>query len=142
MGPRSTGAGDDVLPPAPAPAARRPVQEGSMGRTFRRLVLLGPGLAWWLVFLVVPLLVVLAYSFFHRATNGGVVFDFCLDNYVRALDPLYLNVLWFSLRVAVITTMVALLIGYPAAYFIATRPRRWRTPPPLPLILPLGDSFL
>lgn len=132
----------DVPAPAPAPAARRPVQEGSMGRTFRRLVLLGPGLGWWLVFLVVPLLVVLAYSFFHRGTYGGVVFDFTLDNYVRALDPLYLNVLWFSLRVAVITTMVALLIGYPAAYFIATRPRRWRTPLLILIILPFWTSFL
>src|SRR3990172_9641294 len=113
-----------------------------MGRTIRRLVLLGPGLGWWLAFLVVPLLVVLAYSFFRRGTFGGVVFDFTLDNYVRALDPLYVRVLWFSLRVAVITPLVALLIGYPAAYYIATRPRRWRTPLLVFIILPFWTSFL
>ena len=113
-----------------------------MNRTIRRLVLLGPGLGWWLVFLVVPLLVVLAYSLFRRGTYGGIVFDFTFDNYVRALDPLYLNVLWFSLRVAVTATAVALLIGYPAAYFIATRPRRWRAPLLVLIILPFWTSFL
>ncbi|OGN86591.1 MAG: ABC transporter permease [Chloroflexi bacterium GWC2_73_18] len=113
-----------------------------MSRLARRLVLLGPGLGWWLVFLALPLMVVLAYSFFRRGTYGGVVFDFTLDNYVRALDPLYLGVLGFSLRIAVITTAVALLIGYPAAYFIATRPRRWRTPLLVLIILPFWTSFL
>ena len=99
-------------------------------------------LGWWAVFLVVPVGLVIAYSVFQRGTYGGVVPTFTLDNFVRALDPLYLRVFLFSLRVAVIATVIALLIGYPAAYFIATLPRRWRTPVLVLVILPFWTSLL
>jgi spermidine/putrescine transport system permease protein len=77
-----------------------------------------------------------------RGEFGGVVPTLTLDNYVRALDPLYVGVLLGSLRMAAIATAVALLIGYPTAYFIATRPRRWRTPLLIIVILPFWTSFL
>ena len=108
----------------------------------RRLLLLGPALGWWAVFLLVPVGLVIAYSVFQRGTYGGVVPTFTLDNFVRAVDPLYLRVLLFSLRVAVIATVIALLIGYPAAYLIATLPRRWRTPVLVLVILPFWTSLL
>ncbi|HSO29093.1 MAG TPA: ABC transporter permease [Candidatus Sulfomarinibacteraceae bacterium] len=108
----------------------------------RRLLLLGPALGWWAVFLVVPVGLVIAYSVFERGTYGGVVPTFTLENFVRAVDPLYLRVLLFSLRVAVLATVIALLIGYPAAYFIATLPRRWRTPVLVLVILPFWTSLL
>jgi spermidine/putrescine transport system permease protein len=108
----------------------------------RRLLLLGPALGWWAVFLVVPVALVVVYSVFQRGTYGGVVPTFTLDNFARAIDPLYLRVLLFSLRVAVIATVVALLIGYPAAYLIATLPRRWRTPVLVLVILPFWTSLL
>lgn len=108
----------------------------------RRLLLLGPALAWWTLLLVVPIALVLMYSFFERGTYGGVVWNFNLDNFVRALDPLYVRVLLFSLRIALIATVIALLIGYPAAYLIATLPRRWRTPILVLTILPFWTSLL
>jgi len=110
--------------------------------TRRRLLLLGPALGWWAVFLVVPIALVLVYSFFDRGTYGGVVWDFNLDNFARALDPLYVKVLLFSLRIAVTATVIALLIGYPAAYLIATLPPRWRTPVLVLTILPFWTSLL
>ncbi|MBA3876374.1 MAG: ABC transporter permease [Anaerolinea sp.] len=108
----------------------------------RRLLLLGPALGWWAVFLVIPVSLVIAYSVFERGTYGGVVPTLTLDNFARAVDPLYLRVLLFSLRVAVLATVIALLIGYPAAYFIATLPRRWRTPVLVLVILPFWTSLL
>ena len=113
-----------------------------MSRWRLRAILLGPALAWWLVFLLVPVGLVLAYSVMLRGEFGGVVPTLTLDNYVRALDPLYVGVLLGSLRMAAIATAVALLIGYPTAYFIATRPRRWRTPLLIIVILPFWTSFL
>jgi len=108
----------------------------------RRLILLGPALSWWVVFLVVPVLLILVYSFFQRGTYGGVVPTFTLDNFARALDPLYLKVLLFSARVALEATIVALLLGYPAAYLIATLPPRWRTPILVLTVLPFWTSLL
>jgi len=113
-----------------------------MSRWRLRAVLLGPAMAWWLVFLLVPVGLVLAYSVMQRGQFGGVVPALSIDNYVRALDPLYVGVFLGSLRMAAIATVVALLIGYPTAYFIATRPRRWRTPLLIIVILPFWTSFL
>ena len=110
--------------------------------TRRRLLLLGPALGWWAVFLIVPVGLVLVYSFFERGTYGGVIPTFNLDNFARALDPLYLRVLLFSLRVALIATVISLLLGYPAAYLIATLPQRWRTPILVLTILPFWTSLL
>ena len=65
-----------------------------------------------------------------------------LDNYRRLFDPLYLKVLLSSVRLAGIATVVALIIGYPAAFCIATAERRWRVPLLILVILPFWTSFL
>jgi len=65
------------------------------------------------VFFLVPVGVLVVYSFFERGPYGGVVYDWTLDNYRRALDDLYIGVLLTSVRIAVVSTAVALLIGYP-----------------------------
>ena len=107
-----------------------------------RLALLGPGVSWWAAFFVVPVGLVLAYSFFRRGAYGGIRYEVSLHNYARAFDPLYLGVLWTSIRIATISTVVALAIGYPAAYAIATASKRWRMPLLLLVILPFWTSFL
>lgn len=108
----------------------------------RRGLLLGPALAWWVVLLVVPVALVLAYAFFERGVFGGVVYEFGFQNFERAFDSLYLEVFGFSLRVALEATLIALLIGYPTAWFIATRPERWRTALLVLVVLPFWTSLL
>ncbi len=102
-----------------------------------------PAFAWWALLLVTPIALVLVSSFFRRGPFGGVVYEFTLDNYVRALDPLYVGVLWYSVQIASITTAICLLIGFPAAYFIATRASpRLRTVLLVLIVLPLLTNFL
>lgn len=108
----------------------------------RRLLLLGPALGWWAVFLVVPVGLILGYSVLERGTYGGVVPVLTFDNLARAVDPLYVRILWFSIRMAVAATVIALVIGYPAAYLIATMPPRWRTPILVLTVLPFWTSLL
>jgi spermidine/putrescine transport system permease protein len=117
------------------------------GRSRRRVwgsraVLLGPGTAWWAAFFVVPVGILIAYSFFKRGPYGGVIYELTLKNYARAIEPLYLRVLLTSVRIAGVATAIALLLGYPAAAFIAGASRRWRTPLLLLVILPFWTSFL
>ena len=105
-------------------------------------VLLGPGLTWLAVLLVVPCALVLAYSFFERGVYGGIDYVFTLENYERAADPLYLKIFWQSFRIAIITTVLALLIGYPAAYYISLcSPRRQKVLLVL-AILPFWSNYL
>ncbi len=119
-----------------------PSPKGGGPRRPSRWLFLGPGLGWWAIFLVIPVGVVLAYSVFRRGEFGGVIADFTLDNYARAIDPLYLGILFSSIQIALLTTVIAVLVGYPVAYFIATRPQRWRTPLLVLVVLPFWTSLL
>jgi len=103
---------------------------------------LGPGLLYWVVFFLAPVALILVYSFFRRSSIGGVDFTFTLDNYIRATEPLFLKVFWFSLRTALLTTAIALVLGYATAYFIATRTPRWRLPLLVIGVLPFWTNLL
>ncbi|MGD2181675.1 ABC transporter permease [Lusitaniella coriacea] len=105
-------------------------------------LLLLPGTAWLLLFFVAPLLIVLLYSFLERGTYGGVLWQFSLENYQRLSKGVYWVVLWRSISLALLTTVACLLIGYPIAFFIATRPPRWRSVLLLLVIIPFWTNFL
>ena len=125
---------------AAVPAASAPA---GLGRVRLEWLTLVPGFAWWAVFLLAPIGLVLVSSFFRRGQFGGVVYEFNLENYARAFDPLYLKVLWYSVRIAFTTTVICLLVGYPAAYFIATRTSaRVRNALLVLVILPFWTNFL
>lgn len=105
-------------------------------------VLLGPGLAYLTVFLVVPLVLVLSYAFLERGRFGGVEATVTLDNLARLASPTYGGVLLDTLAIAGLATLVSLLIGFPAAAAIARMPARWRTVALLAVVLPFWTNFL
>ncbi len=117
-------------------------RRGSRLASGERLALTGPGLLYLTVFMAVPLLLVLVYAFFQRGRFGGIVWKPTLDNFVRALDPVYVSVLGNSLVIAGITTLLAVLLGYPVAYGIAKLPARWRTIALVLVVLPFWTNFL
>lgn len=108
----------------------------------RRLVLTGPGLAWIAGLLVVPCALIVANSFFERGVYGGIDYVLTLGNYARALDPLYAGIFWSSARVALVTTLVSLLIAYPAAYRIALMPKRRQLACLILVMMPLWSNYL
>lgn len=110
--------------------------------TRRLLVLISPSLFWLVVFFLVPLILVFAISFGQRGTYGGVKWNLSLLNYGRFFDPLYLRIFGRTILIAVTTTVVCLLAGYPLAFFIATRPSRWRNALLLLLMIPFWTNFL
>ncbi|MFC4013102.1 ABC transporter permease [Nonomuraea purpurea] len=112
------------------------------GRRLGAFVFLSPGLTYLLVLLLVPLAVVLSYSVFQRGRYGGVVYEFTTENFGRLFDPLYLSVVGVSLKIAGLTTLIALLIGYPTAYLIAQLPRRWKTVALVAVVLPFWTNFI
>ena len=69
--------------------------------------------------LVLPMGLIAVYSIMEQG-NSIVPFSFTLEYYVKFFtDPDFLLILWRSLLIAVKTTVICLLLGYPAAYFIA-----------------------
>ncbi|MCO6452617.1 MAG: ABC transporter permease [Caldilineales bacterium] len=119
-----------------------------MQRFFRRhpssqaWALLAPSGLFLLVFFIAPLFIVLIYSFLERGTYGGVIWQFTAENFQRVFDALYLNVFLRSVYIAVITTVVCLLMGYPLAYWLTTRPPSQRSLLLLLLMIPFWTNFL
>lgn len=109
---------------------------------FRFLVLFLPGAFWLLVFFILPLLIVLVYSFLTRGTYGGIEPILTLKNYIRLADSRYVLVFRRSLSMALITTVASLILGYPLAYFIARAPARWRGALLLLVVVPFWTNFL
>jgi spermidine/putrescine transport system permease protein len=108
----------------------------------RVLVLIFPSLFWLIVFFALPLLIVFVYSFLKRGPYGQIVWEFNLKNYARFFDPLYLKIFVRSFRIAGLTTIFCFLFGYPMAYWIATRPPKWRNTLLLLLMIPFWTNFL
>ncbi len=105
-------------------------------------VLLGPGLFWLIFFFAIPLLLILTYSFLDRGKFGGIVWNFQLDNYIRFADLLYIRIFIRSFNIAVITTVICLLIGYPMAYWMVKQPLRKRTTYLLLIMMPFWTNFV
>jgi len=103
--------------------------------------LLAPGMFWLIVFFLVPILIMLAYSFMPRGIYGGVDPGFTLEHYARFFDPLYLDVLQRTFLWSVACTLICLLLGYPVAFLIA-RAGRWQHLLLLLVVLPFWTSFL
>ena len=105
--------------------------------------LLLPGLALLFFLFYLPQLLMLLVSLGRRTAYGGVERSFSLANYLRAVEPLYLAILWRSFVLAAVTTLLCLLLGYPVAWWLARRaPPRWRNALLTLVILPFWTSFL
>jgi len=101
-----------------------------------------PTVVWLLLFFLVPLVFVLGFAFMQRGAYGTVEMQFTLDNIVRVFDPLYMGTLWETVKIAVITTVLCLLIGYPFAYTITIVDRKYRSILLLLATIPFWINFL
>lgn len=101
-----------------------------------------PMALWTTVFVAVPLVYVLGLSFMKKAATWGVVAEFSLDSYKNLLNPVYLKVFAQSFWVAILTTVFALLIGYPFAYFTAKLPKKHRSLVLMLMLVPFWTNSL
>ncbi|MFZ5960477.1 ABC transporter permease [Pseudomonas sp. QL9] len=104
--------------------------------------LLAPGLGWLALFLLLPCLLVLLYSFLERGAYGGIDYVFTWENYRRAVDPLYLDILLRSAKIAGTAMLFAVLIGYPAAYAITRATPRRQAVYLFLVMLPFWSNYL
>lgn len=123
---------------------------------FHRIAVLFPSYGWLLLFFMAPFLLVLVISF--SQINEGIppyrLFFGVDENHVSYIKPyfgnyaliftdsLYVRGYLDSLRLAAISTLIALLIGYPIAYGIVKQPPKWRNVLLLFIIIPFWTSLL
>jgi spermidine/putrescine transport system permease protein len=99
----------------------------------KRALGLGPALGIIIVFMIIPICIIAVYSFLEANPYGGVRPNFTLDAYIQffferdlddnlVLNSAYLMIFWRSFVLALATTVLCLLIGFPTAYYIAMQP--------------------
>ena len=106
------------------------------------LLLKLPMYLWSIVFVFVALLYVLGLSFLTRGEMVGVTNDITLGNYLRLAAPEYTSVLLKSLRLAGLTTVICILLGYPFGYLMARLSPAARSVVLLLIIVPFWTNAL
>lgn len=113
----------------------------SQGDTYRdaRNWLLAPSWVTLIILVLLPVLLMLVYSFLTKEFRGGVIWEFSFAAYEQffcdrglfgdepcTIEWTYITIFWRSIWQAGLATFLSLLIGFPTAYFIATRPANVR----------------
>ncbi len=119
--------------------ASGPVRDMQRNRTKRNWLLSTPALVVLAAASSGPLLIVVVYSFLSAGEYSGVVWKFSTDAWFNvvffrdifdgttSLADAHMRILWRSVRLSSVTTLITLGIGFPTAYVIATRPRKTRS---------------
>lgn len=105
----------------------------------KKSYLAGPYIVWMSLFIVVPLMLIVAFSFSVKTSEG---LRFSLENFKRLMDPIYFKVFGRSISLAIQSTILCLLIGYPVAYIISKKPEHRRGMLIMLFILPMWMNFL
>lgn len=112
-------------------------------RARRGLRIALPAYAYLVIFFVIPLLLVLVYSFASRSSTGLTVLDdWNFDSYVRLFSSEVVRIFLRSLLLALSTTLICLVVCYPFAYFIATRGPTARNVLLVLVMIPFWSNFL
>ncbi|MDD6325514.1 MAG: ABC transporter permease [Lachnospiraceae bacterium] len=109
-------------------------------KRFSQLVI--PYIAWAVMMLILPMGLIALYSFTKQG-NTIVSFTFTLEHYAKFFtDPDFLIVLWRSLLIALKTTVICLLLGYPVAFFISRSSEKLQNILVLAITIPMWINML
>ena len=95
-----------------------------------------------LLFVLGPLVYMLILSFLTRHETWGVINEVTVKNYQNILEPVYLKTFWESIKLAFISTILVVLVGYPFGYFMAKLTAKWKKRSMMLLMIPFWTSSL
>lgn len=126
-----------VVAPDETPLAQQRQQR------LRLWLLLAPGALWLFFFFVLPLLIVMLYSFATPGPTGNVIWEFNFNSYITLMGKdLYFNAYYRSLWVGLQTTVICLLIGYPLALYMTLAEPKQRNLLLFLVLIPFWTNFL
>lgn len=131
-----------MSPTAPS-SIHQPKWRYRLRRAVQPLILLAPAGLWLLLLLVIPTGLIFELSMVPGLRPEDPIENYGLGNYLRILEPVYLQVMGRSLYYAFGATLACLFMGFPVAYWIALMaPKRWRNLLLVAFVLPLWTSSL
>lgn len=101
-----------------------------------------PSFLWLTVLFVIPTVIVFAIAFKPSDPWGGIGDGWTLDTLRSLGNPNYPAIIWRTIWLSVVTTVICIAFALPTGYFIARAPERWRRILLLLTIIPFWTSFL
>lgn len=101
-----------------------------------------PLYAFTICFVIGPLLYVIALSFAKNGVGSAPVWHFTLENYRKIGEPVYLKSFLQSFQLAITSTVLIVLMGYPFGYFMAKLSQKWKQRMMLLIMVPFWTSSL
>lgn len=101
-----------------------------------------PYIVWMAIFIVIPLLLVLIYSLTAGNVNDPSSLSFSVESYTRVFDVMYLKVIWKSFKLAIISTVFCLVLGYPVALIISNVKAKYKSILLMFFLVPIWMNFL
>ena len=98
--------------------------------------------AWLIFFVLIPNLLVFTVSFLSKDSSNFYAFTYTFESYTRMFEPLYAQVVWNSLYMSSIATVICLIIGYPFAFMIAKIEPKYRAILLFLVVLPFWTNSL
>lgn len=95
-----------------------------------------------LCFVVGPLLYMVALSFTTNGSGSSTIWNFTLENYKKIAEPVYLKSFVQSFQLAITSTLLIVLMGYPFGYFMAKLSAKWKKRMMLLIMVPFWTSSL
>ena len=99
-----------------------------------------PMAAWFTVFFLAPIIIIVIYSFLKRGLHGGVEWEFSLAAYQSLTNPSFLTITLRTLTISIIATIITILIALPCGYFMARS--KHQTLMLMLIIVPFWTNFL
>lgn len=99
-----------------------------------------PYIVWSIIFIIVPLFMVVFYGLNVQSNEGNFIFS--LANFKRFFTPLYLGVLWRSALFAAISTIICLVLGYPAALILSSKDLKHKSVMMFLIVIPMWMNLL
>lgn len=100
----------------------------------------GPYLFWISMFIIIPIFMIFFFSLVDVDGQGNL--EISLSNYMRAFEPIYLSVMWRSVKIALQATLICFLLGYPMAMILSKMNPKYRTFAIMMFVVPMWMNFL
>ena len=86
-----------------------------------------PSLTLFLLFFVIPIVILISNAFYHNIPGGGIIRTFTLENFLKFVsEPFYYFMLIKTFAISLIVVIISAIIGYPMAYFLARTKSRFK----------------
>ena len=110
-----------------------------MKKRYSNSYLAYPYVVWSAAFIIIPLLLIIFFGF-TKQENGQYIFS--IENFQRLFEPIYLKVFMRSISLALVSTLICLVLGYPVAYIISKAKLSKQATLIMLFILPMWMNFL